>query len=105
MIGTAVDFVAGRITYRGQWLASDLLNTNARLAPLDNNGGATETHALLPDSPAINHGDNSDAPSTDERGYTRIVGGAIDIGAYEFGALKDKSCGKSLNTKSCGRFF
>lgn len=53
------------------------------LGPLQNNGGTTMTHALLEGSPAINSGDNSFAPATDQRGDPRIVGGTIDIGAYE----------------------
>jgi len=74
------------------WLASDLTgNTNsplnARLGPLADNGGPTLTCALLtgPNSPAINAGDNSDAPPFDQRGsgFPRIVGGTIDIGTFE----------------------
>jgi predicted outer membrane repeat protein len=58
------------------------------LAPLANNGGATQTHALLPGSPAINAGNNALIPSgvtTDQRGegFARIVGGTVDIGAFE----------------------
>lgn len=57
---------------------------------LQDNGGPTLTHALLVDSPAINAGDNSavfDAGIfTDQRGfsYPRIVGGAVDVGAFEY---------------------
>ena len=74
------------------WLTSDLTGStssplNARLGPLANNGGPTLTCALLTgsNSPAINAGDNSDAPPFDQRGpgFPRIVGGTIDIGAYE----------------------
>jgi hypothetical protein len=41
--------------------------------------------ALLPGSPAINAGDNTNAPANDQRGpgFPRIVGGTIDIGAFE----------------------
>jgi hypothetical protein len=39
--------------------------------------------ALLAGSPAIDAGDNTGAPATDQRGFPRIVGGAIDIGAFE----------------------
>src|SRR6516225_3354178 len=41
--------------------------------------------ALLPGSPAIDAGDNTDAPMWDQRGpgFPRIVHGTIDIGAYE----------------------
>jgi hypothetical protein len=57
-----------------------------RLGPLQNNGGPTQTLALLPDSPAIAHGDNAKAPATDQRGHTRIdeAGETTDIGAFEF---------------------
>ena len=41
--------------------------------------------ALLSGSPAIDAGDNTDAPSFDQRGpgFPRIVSGIIDIGAFE----------------------
>jgi hypothetical protein len=68
-----------------------MLNQDAKLAPLGNYGGATATHALLPDSPAINNGDNTNAAATDQRGFTRIVGGTIDIGAYEFAPTKSRT--------------
>jgi hypothetical protein len=60
---------------------------------LASNGGATQTIALLPNSPAVDAGsdalavrpDNGMALSTDQRGsgFPRIVDGAVDIGAYE----------------------
>jgi hypothetical protein len=62
----------------------DLSNTDPKLGLLQNNGGFTLTHALLPGSPAINAGDNSGCPPTDQRGITRPQGAACDIGAYEF---------------------
>ena len=64
------------------------------LGPLQNNGGPTQTHALLSGSPAIDAGeipsctDNLGAPITnDQRGAARAVGPACDIGAVEYGAL------------------
>src|SRR5262249_31099524 len=66
------------------------------LGPLQNNGGQTETHALLPGSPAIDAGDavctdaNGAPLTTDQRGKPRPVDGngdgtrACDIGAFEF---------------------
>ncbi len=48
------------------------------------NGGATPTIALLAGSPAINAGDDTIAPGTDQRGFPRV--GASDIGAFEFGS-------------------
>ena len=48
--------------------------------------------ALQTGSPAINAGDTSAAQGAyDERGYARIVGAGIDIGAYEFGATAGKA--------------
>ena len=56
---------------------------DAKLGPLANNGGPTQTHALLPGSPAINTGTAAGAPSTDQRGVSRPFGGGVDIGAFE----------------------
>lgn len=61
-----------------------------KLGPLQNNGGPTLTHALLPGSPAIDMGNPIGTPPTDQRGFTRVVDGdkngsaIIDIGAFEF---------------------
>src|SRR5262249_5299440 len=51
---------------------------NPRLGPLADNGGLTQTMALLLGSPAINAGSNASIPpgvTTDQRGLPRIVGG------------------------------
>jgi CSLREA domain-containing protein len=57
------------------------------LGPLANNGGPTETHALLDGSIAIGAGFNAFAAGLDfdQRGdgFARVVGGTVDIGAYE----------------------
>jgi hypothetical protein len=53
---------------------------------LQNNGGTTETLALLSNSPAINAGDpNVSQVQDDQRGpgFDRVVGSRIDIGALE----------------------
>jgi hypothetical protein len=52
---------------------------------LADNGGATPTHALLPNSPAINTVGVSSCPPpfTDQRGVPRPLGTACDVGAYE----------------------
>jgi hypothetical protein len=55
------------------------------LGTLNANGGPTETLALLSGSPAIGAGDPGAAPVTDQRGAQRVVGGSIDIGAYQTG--------------------
>src|SRR5207253_9195392 len=56
-----------------------------RLGPLQNNGGPTPTHALLPGSPALDAGDAFAFYYFDQRGpgYPRRVGPAVDLGAYE----------------------
>ena len=59
----------------------DVLNRSARILPLTDNGGPTETHALRKTSPAINRGASCGA--TDQRGVTRRLGGRCDIGAWE----------------------
>jgi hypothetical protein len=51
------------------------------LGPLADNGGPTQTMALLPGSPALAAGDPNGAPPTDQRGVER--GAQIDIGAYQ----------------------
>ena len=58
--------------------------TDPKLGPLDYYTGPTPCMALLPNSPAIDFGDGSGAPATDQRGYPRPNGSGVDIGAYEF---------------------
>jgi hypothetical protein len=53
------------------------------LGPLQDNGGPTQTMALLPGSPARGAGSLDYASDTDQRGLPRVVGGMIDIGAYQ----------------------
>jgi hypothetical protein len=70
----------------GPYFAShSLVGGDPMLAPLGECGGPTQTMALLPGSPAIDAGDStaSGLPSTDQRGFARISGAAVDIGAYE----------------------
>jgi hypothetical protein len=67
----------------GQTLTGNLYNVAANLAPLGNYGGATETHALLSNSPAINAGDPNGSFTTDQRGSPRPIGGRGDIGSFE----------------------
>ena len=69
---------------------STLVGTNAnpidpRLGPLQNNGSSTQTHALLPGSPALDAGISVTGITTDQRGVSRtgIEDTVPDIGAYE----------------------
>jgi hypothetical protein len=60
-----------------------LNNADPVLGPLDDYGGLTPTLPLLLGSPAINGGETTSAPPTDQRGRARPYGPASDIGAYE----------------------
>jgi hypothetical protein len=87
----------GAITDAGYNLSSDgscaftgigsLNNIDPKLGPLSDNGGPTLTMALLPGSPAIDAGNTSVAPATDQRGFPRPAGLAADIGAFEYGSV------------------
>jgi trimeric autotransporter adhesin len=64
--------------------------TDPGLGVLQNNGGPTETHALLIGSPAIDAGDPTGCRdevgallATDQRGFPRPQGAACDVGAFE----------------------
>jgi hypothetical protein len=65
----------------------DQINTDPLLGPLQNNGGPTFTHALLPGSPAIDAGDPKFTPPPyyDQRGpdFWRVRNGRIDVGSFE----------------------
>jgi CSLREA domain-containing protein len=63
----------------------DLVVADAMLGPLQDNGGPTDTHDLLPGSPAIDAGSmDCPPPDTDQRGVSRPQGTDCDIGAVEF---------------------
>ena len=64
-------------------LPPETLRDDPRLAPLADNGGHTLTHALQPDSPAIDAGNNTQHLKTDQRGAGRLIGNRADIGAFE----------------------
>ena len=83
---------AGGFTGNG---TTDILltgNISTVLKPLGNNGGPTQTMALVPDSPAIDAGDPALIGSLDQRGVVRGspsagTGSAADIGAYEWSSM------------------
>ena len=120
--GTAKDCsntIAGRVVSNGYNLlgnssqctfsssAGDQIGTGANpidamLAALADNGGQTQTHALLAGSPAIDGGnaagcdDGSVVLATDQRGIVRSINGGsggarCDIGAHEFNSVIAKA--------------
>lgn len=82
-------FPPGAPNANNDYVGTEAAPLDPMLGPLANNGGPTETHALLAGSLAINHGtctglDGQPLPA-DQRGYVRVP--PCDIGAYEFGAM------------------
>jgi CSLREA domain-containing protein len=83
---------AGAVTDGGHNLSFGLsqcpqafLSGDPKLGPLQDNGGATQTHALGTASAAIDQvpANGAGCPTTDQRGLPRPSGTACDIGAYE----------------------
>ena len=76
------DDAGGHLTGSG-----DQINTDPVLGPLQDNGGQTFTHALLPGSPAIDAGDPNFTPPPffDQRGpgFSRVRNDRIDVGSFE----------------------
>jgi hypothetical protein len=73
-------------------LSGNIVGKNPQLGVLAQNGGATPTHALADDSPAIDAGNpaipgsgGAACPVTDQRGVFRPLGAMCDIGAFERG--------------------
>ena len=77
---------------RSNLIGTTVNQINPMLGPLQDNGGPTETMALLPGSPAIGAGNanlavvaNGVPLQSDQRGqgYPRTTNGTVDIGAHE----------------------
>jgi CSLREA domain-containing protein len=95
------NFLPGLPNANDDYVGSTTAFLNPQLGPLANNGGPTDTYALLSASPAINRGQNcvttascftanpSVALAADQRGdpFPRFVQSAVDIGAFEYGAM------------------
>jgi hypothetical protein len=83
----AADGSSGLINdLNGDMARSAAAPLNPALAPLADNGGPTPTMALLPNSPALDAGDDSltNDLASDQRGDPRLSGRHVDIGAFEF---------------------
>jgi len=85
-------FVVTYSDIQGGYPGEGNINSAPLLGPLEDNGGFTLTHALLEGSPAIDAGDISVCPLTDQRLFFRPVDGnsdgieGCDMGAYEYGS-------------------
>jgi len=82
-VDTGLLGIAGAI--KGNLIGTAASPIDPRLGPLQFNGGLTLTHALLPGSPAIDHGANIVGLTSDQRGFPflRSSGAGVDIGAFE----------------------
>ena len=69
------------------------------LGSLADNNGLTQTMALRSGSPAINSGDDTTCPSTDQRGVKRPQGNGCDLGAYEYQYILTATPFKSRGTQ------
>lgn len=76
----------------------------AKLAPLANNGGPTQTHRPTSGSLAVDAGSNPSALVTDQRGsgFPRQIGSAVDIGATEFNPAAPAAIGTAPNVTIAG---
>ena len=85
----------------------NLVGVNPLLAALADNGGLTQTHALLANSPALNAGSNSLVPggvTNDQRGagFSRILNTFVDIGAFESSIFAPRVVASSATTTTNG---
>jgi hypothetical protein len=80
--------VTGPDLENGNTCTGFTVHADPKLGPLQDNGGATDTLALTPGSPALGAGTNSSCALVDQRGVTRPQASRCDIGAFEFQAPK-----------------
>lgn len=107
--------LVGKTDNSSGWVATDLTGTvatplNPQLGPLADNGGPTQTLALLTGSPAINAGSNAlavDAGNNplvfDQRGtgFPRILNGTVDIGAFEVQCIPPTITAPTITQPTC----
>ncbi|HYV10588.1 MAG TPA: choice-of-anchor Q domain-containing protein [Pyrinomonadaceae bacterium] len=105
-------FTLGTNNSNGDLIGASFARVFPFLGPLQNNGGPTQTRALLPGSAAIDAGDNcvvaaggclTTPLTTDQRGVSRLVNSTVDIGAYEsrtftFSVTSGTPQSKAVNT-------
>jgi hypothetical protein len=79
--GTGSNLAPGKPDSTGNIVGTGAHPINPMLGPLANNGGPTQTMALLAGSPCLHAGTSTGAPTTDQRGVARDT--PPDIGAFE----------------------
>jgi hypothetical protein len=79
-------FAPGDATLNG---GNNTAGTDPQLGSFGDYGGSTATKLPKSGSPVINAGDNTGAPSADQRGLPRPIGSTVDIGADERQASED----------------
>jgi CSLREA domain-containing protein/uncharacterized repeat protein (TIGR01451 family) len=97
-IGTGGHNIDGR-NRCGFNAAGDKTDTDPDLGALTDNGGPTDTRALLSGSPAIDMADNSKCPATDQRGVSRPQHVTCDIGAFEVQAAQAQKLDLKISEK------
>ncbi|MEJ7768971.1 MAG: choice-of-anchor Q domain-containing protein, partial [Chitinophagaceae bacterium] len=62
---------------------NNIIGVSPRLLPLANYGGGMPTFLPMPGSPVVNAGNPDSASGTDQRGFARVMGARVDMGAVE----------------------
>jgi hypothetical protein len=77
-------------------VAGNIVDYDAQLAPLADNGGVTLTHLPSGASPVLDKGNSTLA--TDQREFPRVIGGVADMGAVELGVgnLNNDLCANAI---------
>jgi predicted outer membrane repeat protein len=76
-------YVSYSVVQGGYTGSTNIITADPLLGSLGKNGGYTQTIPILEGSSAIDAGNNSVCPATDQRGMPRPQGVSCDIGAYE----------------------
>ncbi|HYV14123.1 MAG TPA: choice-of-anchor Q domain-containing protein [Pyrinomonadaceae bacterium] len=107
-------FTLGTNNANGDLVGASFAPLSPLLGPLQNNGGPTQTIALLPGSPAINAGDNcvmsaggclTTPLTTDQRGISRQVNQTVDMGAFESRAFTISVVSGTPQSKAVNTLF
>jgi len=107
-------FTLGTNNANGDLVGASFAPLSPLLGPLQNNGGPTQTIALLPGSPAIDAGDNcvvsaggclTTPLTTDQRGISRQVNQTVDMGAFESRAFTISVVSGTPQSKAVNTLF